>query len=691
MPATCFATVGGRDGAERSKNRGSKGVPKRSTRSSEGADLNEAQRRAVETLSGPLLILAGAGTGKTRVITHRIVRLIRAGTAGDRIWAVTFTNKAAREMRQRLAAMLGRRRKRLPVVSTFHAYCVHILRRHARELGLPRHFAIYDQGDQESLARRVLRSLKMPDTALRPSDLTYFISQWKSRGMLPADAASAAESDREHLAATGYRRYQKALEQAGAVDFDDLLLRSGRLLTEHPEACREESGRFDHILVDEYQDTNGPQYDIVRALAAPHRNLCVVGDDDQSIYGWRGADVTHILRFTRDWPDATVIRLEDNYRCTGAILRCANQLIRNNPRRARKTLRPARPDGKPPVIRQFDTPEKEAEEIVQEIGERMERDHLQPGHFAILCRTNEQPRVFETALRRARIPYVLIGSRSFFDRREVKDLAAYLRLLCIPGDETALRRIINTPSRGIGETSVDRLLKSARARGSSVWHAMQDASVVETLSASAQRGVRRLVETLEHHRRLVLDKRPSLSKITMSLIEEIEYRREIEQTYESTQDRTLRWQLVEEFVNAVATFEEESPGGELADFLDQLAIGVRDPGSDKEDRLRQNAVVLMTLHSAKGLEFPIVYLPGMEEGILPHRRSIESAGEDISEERRLCYVGITRAQEELVFSLALTRRKWGKVRKSIPSRFLFEAFGKEPPPRPAPQSMSRRG
>ena len=655
------------------------------------AGLNEAQREAVETLSGPLLILAGAGTGKTRVITHRIVRLIRHGVAGDRIWAVTFTNKAAREMRQRITKMLGRRRKKLPVVSTFHAYCVQILRRHATVLGLPRNFVIYDQGDQDSLARRVLRSLKMPDTSLRPSDLTFRIGQWKSRGLLPSEAAAEAESDRDHLAATGYRRYQKALDQAGAVDFDDLLLCTGQLLDEHPDVCESESERFDHILVDEYQDTNGPQYRIVRALAEPHRNLCVVGDDDQSIYGWRGADVTHILRFTRDWPDAKVVRLEHNYRCTGAILKCANQLIANNPVRARKVLRPARPDGPKPSIRQYDTPEKEAEEIVGEITHRIEHDHLRPGHFAILCRTNEQPRVFETALRKARLPYVLIGSRSFFDRREVKDLMAYLRLLVSPRDEAALRRIINTPSRGIGETSIDRLLEAARSNATSLWSTLRNDDVVAGLSKPAQRGVGSLTATLTHHSQLVRQGTVPLAKIAMSLVDEIEYRREIEHVYETTQDRELRWGLVEEFINAIASFESDSSDASLNEFLDQLAMGVRDPGSDKEDQLQQNAVVLMTLHSAKGLEFPIVYLTGMEEGILPHRRSIESPGEDITEERRLCYVGITRAQEELIFSLSLTRRKWGKVRKSIPSRFLFEAFGKEPPKRSPASSKAKPG
>ncbi len=636
--------------------------------------LNAEQRRAVETLTGPLLVLAGAGTGKTRVITHRIVRLIECGVAADRIWGVTFTNKAAKEMRSRLREMLGRRRK-LPLLSTFHAYCVQILRRQIHHLGYPSSFPIYDQGDQESLARRVLRSLKMPDTQLRPSDLLYLIGSWKSRGLMPTDAVKEAQSDREHLAAVGYRRYQKALEQAGAVDFDDLLLLTARLFQRFPEVATEEAGRFDHILVDEYQDTNGPQYALVRSMAESHRNLCVVGDDDQSIYAWRGADVTHILRFTRDWPDATVVRLEENYRCAAPILECANRLIVHNSTRTRKVLKATRGGKQRPGVLQFESTEREAEGIVELIAGKLASEHRQPRDFAILFRTNEQPRAFEMALRKAKIPYVLIGTKSFYDRREVKDLLAYLKLVERPHDEASLRRIINVPARGLGERSIDRLLKAAQASGRRLWDVLHDESVLAQLPGAARRGAIELVHAIDAMRRQRKD-RP-LHQLTRELLERIDYRREIEHIYPRAEDREARWNTLEELVNALAGYEREASRPTLSGFLDEMALGLRDVEPDKEERIRQNAVVLMTLHSAKGLEFPIVYLVGMEQGILPHHRSLKEGGGALDEERRLCYVGITRAQQELMFSLALARQKWGKPRPSIPSPFLYESLGVE--------------
>ena len=648
--------------------------------------LNEAQRRAVETLKGPLLVLAGAGTGKTRVITYRIRRLIQSGVPAGRIWGVTFTNKAAKEMRSRLRQMLGPRSE-LPLLSTFHAYCVQILRRQIHHLGYPSRFPIYDQGDQESLARRVLRSLKMPETTLRPSDLLYFIGSWKSRGLTPDQALREAQSDREHLAAAGYRRYQKALEQAGAVDFDDLLLCTVRVFEAFPEVRAEEAGRFDHILVDEYQDTNGPQYRLVTAMAQDHRNLCVVGDDDQSIYAWRGADVRHILRFTADWPDATVVRLEENYRCAAPILRCANRLIAYNSLRTRKQLKPTRGGKGRPRVLQFDSTEQEAEGVIQAIAGKIISEHRRPGDFAILFRTNEQPRAFEMALRKAKIPYVLVGTKSFYDRREIKDVLAYLRLVDRPHDEESLRRILNVPARGLGEKSVDRLLQAATSSNRPLWDVLQDPSVLTTLPHAAQRGAQSLVQAVDSfHRRRHSE---SLAALTRELLERIEYRREIEHVYPREQDREQRWQTLEELVNALAAYEQDAASPTLGAFLDEMALGLRDVESDKEAQLAANAVVLMTLHSAKGLEFPVVYLVGMEEGILPHHRSLADGGDALDEERRLCYVGITRAQEELVFSLALSRRKWGKARPTIPSPFLYEALGIEKPIRES-SSKSRK-
>ncbi|MEX2172880.1 MAG: UvrD-helicase domain-containing protein, partial [Pirellulaceae bacterium] len=433
------------------------------------AGLNPTQQEAVQTLAGPMLVLAGAGSGKTRVVTYRIANLIKHGTQAGRILAVTFTNKAAAEMHERLGKLLGKQKEK-PQISTFHSHCVRVMRRHARKLGYPDRFAIYDRGDQESLARAVLRDIKVPSEAMRPGDLLFQISQWKSQGVRPADAARVAKDDKQHLASMGYRRYQKSLQNAGAVDFDDLLLCTEDLLQNFPDARRQEAGLFDHLLVDEYQDTSGVQYRIIKALAAEHRNLCVVGDDDQSIYGWRGADVQHILRFAKDWPEAKVVRLEWNYRSTAAILDFANRLIGFNRHRHDKELKAARPGGERPRIEQYESETVEAQATVADIRRRIEIDRLEPRDLAILFRTNEQPRAFETELRKAKIPYVILGSQSFFDRKEVKDVLGYLKAIVNPRDEVSLLRVINNPPRGIGERSVELILKAAVGQGVPVWN-----------------------------------------------------------------------------------------------------------------------------------------------------------------------------------------------------------------------------
>jgi DNA helicase-2/ATP-dependent DNA helicase PcrA len=400
--------------------------------------LNKAQADAVATLSGPMLVLAGAGTGKTRVVTFRIANLIRHGIAADRILAVTFTNKAAGEMRERVSELIGTRpknsRKRRkpggdagrpePTISTFHSQCLRILRQHAKSLGFPSKFSIYDRSDQESLARGILRELRLPGTALKPGDMLSIIGGWKNASVKPDQAAFIAATDREHFAAAGYRRYQDALRTRAAMDFDDLLLHTEMLFEENPSIRDEEAAKYDHVLVDEYQDTNGSQYRITKNLALRHRNLCVVGDDDQSIYAWRGADVTHILSFADDWPDAKVVCLEDNYRSTGEILAMANRLIEYNTERHDKTLIASRPQGPRPRIEQHKDEITEAESVVGEITKLIERDHIQPRDIAILFRTNEQPRLFETELRKANVPYVMLGSQSCLGRREVRGIIA---------------------------------------------------------------------------------------------------------------------------------------------------------------------------------------------------------------------------------------------------------------------------
>ena len=637
-------------------------------------DLNPPQRDAVATLQGPLLVLAGAGTGKTRVVTYRIAALIRHGARPEQILAVTFTNKAAAEMQERSGKLLGKRQAAKPEISTFHSLCVRILRRHARRLGYPEKFAIYDRGDQESVARQALREIQVPDAVLRPGDLINLISRWKSQSIRPEQASSVASTDKEHLASMAYRRYQAALKASGALDFDDLLLCTEDLFERFPDARRAEAGRFTHLLIDEYQDTNGSQYRIVKALAAGHRNLCVVGDDDQSIYGWRGADVSHILRFKHDWPEAKVVRLEDNYRSTEAILCLANTLIAFNKQRHDKVLRAARHGGEKPKILQCPDETNEAQTVVSDIRSRLGVDGLEPRDVAILFRTNEQPRAFEMELRQAKLPYVLVGGMSFYDRKEVRDILAYLKLLAKEPDEVSLLRIINVPARGVGQATVALLMDRAVKSSQSLWTVLKQVRPGDDgLSTAAVQGVRSLCELIErYHLRAESE---SLVDVAGALVTEIRYQDELARLYKEPADQQARWQAVEEVINALAAYEKRSKRPTLQGFLDDVMLGGRENDQDKESQLARNAIALMTLHSAKGLEFPHVYLVGLEEGLLPHQRSVAADGVAIDEERRLCYVGITRAQDRLTLSLALTRMKWGKPRPTLPSRFLFEITG----------------
>jgi len=637
-------------------------------------ELNPAQRDAVNTLAGPMLVLAGAGTGKTRVVTFRIANLIKNGTSPARILGVTFTNKAAAEMQQRASELLGKRLPEKPEISTFHSLCVRILRRQITRLGYPAQFTIYDRGDQEGLARAALRDINVPGAVLRPGDLINQISRWKTASIRPPQAAQLAESDKDHLAAMAYRRYQQALKNAGAVDFDDLLLCTEELFVGFKEVRRDEAARFDHLLVDEYQDTNGPQYQIIKALASEHRNLCVVGDDDQSIYGWRGAEVAHILGFRRDWPEAKIIRLEENYRSSGAILALANRLIAFNSHRHEKVLRASRPVGPEPRMLQFADETVESVRVVADIASLITGGVAQPRDIAILFRTNEQPRAFEMELRRAKLPYTLIGGMSFYDRKEVRDILAYLKVLVSPSDEISLLRIIDKPARGIGQKAIKLLLERAVSRGRPLWEVLGEADQIEGLAPTAVTAIARFRALVEDFRgRLARD---PVVNVARDLIERTNYRAEIERLYKEPNDQTARWNTVEEVVNAIGAYQKRADKPTLGGFLDDVALAGRDEPSDKETKLKRNNIVLMTLHSAKGLEFPHVYLVGMEEGLLPHHRAVASAGNAIDEERRLCYVGVTRAQDRLTLTLALSRLKWGKSRPTIPSRFLFELLGK---------------
>jgi DNA helicase-2/ATP-dependent DNA helicase PcrA len=658
------------------------------------AALNTAQETAAATLSGPLLVLAGAGTGKTRVVTYRIARLVHSGIKANRILAVTFTNKAAREMQERIGALLKQTAaaKLKPEISTFHSLCVRILRRHITKLGYPQTFAIYDRGDQESVARQVLKEIKVQDASLKPAELLAKISTWKSEGISADNVHKNVWSAKDYLASIAYGHYQNALKTVGAVDFDDLLLAAEELFRKFPDVLKSEADRFDHILVDEYQDTNMSQYRIVKGLALPHRNICVVGDDDQAIYAWRGADVKHILSFQKDWTDAKIVRLEENYRSTQPIIHWANTLIAFNKQRHGKRLT-APCDGDSPVILQCRDGETEARTVVTRIKERIEKATVQPRDIAVLFRTNDQPRVFETELRSQKIPYILIGSNSFFDRKEVRDVLAYLKVLNRPQDDVSLLRIINTPPRGIGQTAVQKMTEVSVAANKPIWETLNTpessnsggnnnnvSGMLPSMPSAPLNpnllSFRHLIESQRH----ILERDFSVDNLK-HFIAEIQYEKEITRQYAEESERKERWESVGEVINAAAEYiresREESRKPVLWEFLGNTSLAGPDFTSGKSETSRKagNAVTLMTLHSAKGLEFSEVYMVGLEEGILPHHRSIKASDEDefaVDEERRLCYVGITRAKRRLTVSLALNRFKWGKMCPTIPSRFLYE-------------------
>ena len=638
--------------------------------------LNTEQERATLAPAKPLLVLAGAGTGKTRVITTRIAHLIRNGTAPERILAVTFTNKAAREMQKRTSEILGKRKKTRPEISTFHSLCVRILRRHIQKIGYPPRFAIYDRSDQEAAARTTLRELKTPSQSLRPSDLLYFIGRWKNQALDPEMAEKEAESEREQIAAIAYARYQMNLRAAAAVDFDDLLLLTENLLQNFEDVRQQEAGRFDHILIDEYQDTNGSQYKITQLLAESHRSLCVVGDDDQSIYGWRGAEVAHILRFKQDWPEAEVVRLETNYRSRPEILTVANRLIAFNRQRHEKELRPARKGGSAPRILQFQDETAEAKTIVKDILEILEQTPTQPRHIVILFRTNEQPRAFETALRQAGLPYTLVGGMSFYDRREVRDLLAYLKVITAPQDEVSLLRILNTPPRGISKPAQTALIQGATLAGKPAYDLLATADSINGIStkaATVMQSFRDLIDTYTEQ----FSQSKDLVETMRHLINRIGYIDEVKRRYPDAGECEPRLAAVEQLLSAAGSYQRETSSQSLEGFLDATLLDQRDQAEDDE----RNAVFLMTFHAAKGLEFPHVYLAGMEEGLLPHHRAVaDETGNAIDEERRLCYVGVTRAQDRLTLSLCLSRQKWGKQRDTIPSRFLYEMTGQDSHP-----------
>ncbi len=624
-------------------------------------ELNEAQREAVQYRGGPLLVLAGAGSGKTRVVTYRIAHLLARGEAKPwNILAVTFTNKAAREMKERVWTLLGRSEPEL-WVSTFHSMCARILRGHAHLVNYPREFSILDQGDQQSLARECCREMNLDTERFPVGLLLQHISNAKQAFLSPQQYRVSWEGDyfKEKVAGL-YEKYQQRLKKASAMDFDDLLFWVLTLFLEHPQVLDFYSGRWTHVLVDEFQDTNQIQYRIVKALAEKHRQICAVGDDDQSIYSWRGADPKNILRFDEDFPEVKVIRLEQNYRSTSNIIEAASSLIRQNLMRRGKQLWTANEPGDPVCVYMAEDEREEARFVAAEIRHLVLREGFRPSDFAVFYRTHAQSRALEEEFLDSRILFAIYGAVGFYERREIKDVLAYLRALVYPHDDLSWKRILNVPKRGIGP----KTLKAAEALA-----AREEIPLSKALELAAHELPKKAGLNLREFLRLMENLKEKLQEQGVAgalrgILEQSGYLYELQTSSDPTSGQ--REENLEELLNIAAEYEAEE-GGDPVGFLERVALftdlDLKDPGEDK--------VSLMTLHSAKGLEFPVVFLVGLEEGILPHRSSLKDP-EALEEERRLCYVGMTRARKKLYLCCAKKRRVWGVFQSLAVSRFLSE-------------------
>lgn len=626
-------------------------------------DLNDAQLDAVRHENGPMLILAGAGTGKTRTITARIAWLISQGADPARILAVTFTNKAARELKERIAGMVEADEAKLVTASTFHALCVRILRADAERLGYKANFSIFDESDQMGLIKKIITRVCAKDEKIDPNLAKNLISKAKNNGL-------SAPSDEETLAGAVYRRYEQELRALNAMDFDDLLIQAVRLLRDHPEPRAKWSARAQYLMVDEFQDTNSLQLELVIMLAhGSPPNICVVGDDDQSIYGWRGAQVSNILEFEKHFPDPHVIRLEQNYRSTNAILGAANRLIRNNPRRRGKNLWSPKEGGEPVRVVGVPDDRKEAEFVVEEINAHRNSQKLPWEHFAIIYRMNAQSRLLEENLRKHKIPYRLIGGKSFFERREIKDVTAYMTVLLNPADDPALLRIINTPPRGIGPTTVELALSFSVERNISLSEALKHPDHLETCSRRTADAIQSFTDGLDATRIRVHTPGADCAELISTLIDESGYLDDLRKSCKTPDEAMNREENVKEMLRALAEYQKRSRHG-LQGFLDEVNLN-REREEEKDDSA--TGVTLITMHAAKGLEFPHVFLIGAEDGILPHERS-KTEG-TVDEERRLFYVGITRAMLSLVISWCRARMKFGSAMHCVPSPFLKEITG----------------
>lgn len=641
------------------------------------SSLNPQQRLAVETIKGPVLILAGAGTGKTRVITCRIAHMLARGVPAGRILAVTFTNKAAREMQERVRQMLPRKRKQQgeereerPTVCTFHSLCVRILREHIEKLGYKRNFVIYDQSEQVAAIKKILSHISIKGDKVDPNEVLAMISRLKSgsKSFFHSDPTALAMA--QHLRS----KYETALRACNAVDFDDLIVLTLRLFKEHPDSLTACRAKYHYVMVDEYQDTNASQFELVHALTAEHRNLCVVGDDDQSIYGWRGAEIANLLDMEKHFPEVKVIKLEQNYRSTNTILNAANAIIKNNTRRRGKSLWSEKGDG-PKIMRfTFSTDDEEAQRIVEEIEAARLTKRVPWSDQAILFRTNAQSRPIETALRKAGVRYHLIGGQSFFDRREIRDFVAYLKMFVNPHDDISLLRIANVPARGLSDVTMERLIQASHERKCSVFSVMKNPAVTTTFMGRTRESIEAFVGLVEHTRAPLLDNgggqgAAALGTWADRFAEGIGFYAELKRGEKTADAGESRVRSIKDLIRVMGGVapDQPSPLARLQTFLEDVTL---ESEREDDDEVTGEAVTLITMHSCKGLEFPHVYIVGLEDGLLPHERSkLENT---VDEERRLFYVAVTRAMRSLTISHCLARMKYGEPIARHPSPFLSE-------------------
>ncbi len=624
--------------------------------------LNPEQKRAVETTDGPLLIQAGAGSGKTKTLTHRIAYLIANGKATPyNILAVTFTNKAAKEMRERVAHLLGQsaeNRSFMPYMGTFHSICVRLLRMDGEHIGIPRSYVIFDEADRLAAVKRASKELHVDEKAFPARTISSLISSAKNELIGPDEYASTARSPAARVTAEVYPLYEKALREASALDFDDLINRTVHMLQSQPELQKKWQQQFRYVMIDEYQDTNAAQYKLVKLLTNPDKNIAVVGDDWQSIYSWRGADFRNILKFERDYPGCTVIKLEQNYRSTNHILSAAHGVITKNQQRSDKKLWTDAGDGLPVQLLQVGSERAEAEAIIRRVKQGVDGGQRRFRDYAVLYRTNAQSRSLEETFIQYGVPYRIVGGVRFYDRKEIKDLVAYLRVIFQPEDRVSFERIVNVPGRGVGAKSVENFYGWQQSLGLSLEEALKQAGNCGTVTGKAKKGLAELGDILTHLRELSEEVPPAA--LIDSLVRRIRY---LEYLDDGTPQAESRQENVKELMSVAQGYHDLG----LSGFLEEIAL-ISDLDTANFDG---NAVTLMTLHAAKGLEFPVVFMTGMEETIFPHSRALYDQGE-MEEERRLCYVGMTRAREELYMLYAAGRLLYGGMQHNPPSRFLSE-------------------